>query len=172
MMLVLVQIAAITIVAISFYAFKAGMCRRNAQSWDSIVGRLRLDPGARRLSDQSVWNSDLKFTPEEKWQLVHGAQGLWTMYENAGVMLEMADYAARNSDTVDKEMLAELRSDAMQIRVSVLSALGKYAFSQVNESISAIVTHAGAMYTEMSARTAELLRVNGGEFVPSFAPTM
>ena len=94
------------------------------------------------------------------------------MYENARVMLEMADYAARNSDTFDKQMLAELRSDAMQIRVSVLSALGKYAFSQVNESISVNVTHAAAMYTEMSARTAELLRVNGGEFVPSFAPTM
>ena len=172
MLLALLQIAAITLAAICLSAFTASVRRKNAQSWNSIVSRLRMDPGASRLGDQSVWNSDLKFTPQEKWQLVHGAQGLWTMYENARVMLEMADYAARNSDTVDKVMLAELRSDAMQIRVSVLSALGKYAFSQVNDSISANVTHAAAMYTEMSARTAELLRVNGGEFVPNFAPTM
>ena|SRR5579859_7099018 len=172
MMLALIQVAAITFATVFLYVLKAGLSRRNAQSWQSIVARLRLDPGTSRLGDQSVWNNDLKFTPAEKWQLVHGAQGLWTMFENAGVMLEMADYAARNSDTVDKEMLAALRSDAMQIRVSVLSALGKYAFSQVNESISANVCHAASMYTEMSARTAELLRVNGGEFVPSFAPTM
>jgi len=65
-----------------------------------------------------------------------------------------------------------LRSDAMQIRVSVLSALGKYALSQVNESISVNVSHAATMYTEMTTRTAELLRVNGGELVPNFAPTM
>ena len=37
--------------------------------------------------------------------------------------------------SVDRELLATLRSDAMQIRVCVLSALAKYAFSQVNESI-------------------------------------
>ncbi len=172
MTLVLLQIAAIAVVAVCLHTFKATMRRRNAQSWESIVGRLRMDCSASRLGDRSVWNSDLKFTPQEKWQLVHGAQGLWAMYENARVMLEMADYAARNSDTVDQEMLAALRSDAMQIRVSVLCALAKYAFGQVNESISANVAHAATMYTEMSARTAELLRVNGGEYVPSFAPTM
>ena len=171
-MLALLQIAAIAMVAICLHAFKASLRRRNAQSWEQIVGRLRMDPAAGRLGIQSVWNSDLKFTPAEKWKLIHGAKGLWTMYEHARVMLEMADYAARNSDTVDREMLAALRSDAMQIRVSVLSALGKYAFSQVNESISVNVSHAATMYTEMTARTAELLRVNGGELVPNFAPTM
>src|SRR5215471_10519696 len=122
MLLALVQIGVITLIAMALSAFTASMKRRNSQTWESIVSRLRLDPSANRLGDQSIWNSDLNFTPQEKWQLVNGAQGLWTMYENARVMLEMADYAARNSDTVDKEMLAELRSDAMQIRVSVLSA--------------------------------------------------
>jgi len=114
----------------------------------------------------------MNVTPEEKWQLVRGAQGLWTMYENASVMLEMADYAARNSDTVDRELLATLRRDAMQIRICVLSALAKYAFSQVNESICANVSNAASMYTEMAARTAELLQVNGGNMVPNLVPTM
>jgi hypothetical protein len=168
----MLQIAAITIAAFCLHAFKASLRRRNQQSWESIVARLRLDCSATRLGDRSVWNSDLRVTPEEKWQLCNGAKGLWAMYENASVMLEMADYAARNSDTVDREMLAALRSDAMQIRVSVLSALAKYAFSQVNESISANVAHAATMYSEMTERTAELLRVNGGELVPTFAPTM
>ena len=99
--------------------------------------------------------------------VISGAQGLWTMYENASVMLEMADYAARFSDSVDRELLATLRSDAMQIRVSVLSTLAKYAFSQVNESISANVSNAASMYTEMAARTAELLQANCGNMVPN-----
>ena len=41
------------------------MRRRNAQSWDSLVARLRLDSITRRLGDQSVWNGDLNVTPEE-----------------------------------------------------------------------------------------------------------
>lgn len=172
MILPVLQIAAIAVVAVCFYGFRAGMRRRNAQSWDSLVARLRLDSSTDRLGDQSVWNSDMNVTPEEKWQLVRGAQGLWTMYENASVMLEMADYAARNSDSVDRELLATLRSDAMQIRVSVLSALVKYAFSQVNESICANVSNAATMYTEMAARTAELLQVNVGNMVPNLVPTM
>ena len=172
MILPLLQIAAIATAAACLYGFRAGMRRRSAQSWDSLVARLRLDCSTRRLGDQSIWNGDMNVTPEEKWQLISGAQGLWTMYENARVMLEMADYAARNSDSVDRELLATLRSDAMRIRVCVLTALAKYAFSQVNESICVNVSRAASMYTEMAERTTELLQVNGRTMVPNFVPSM
>jgi len=172
MVLPILQILAIAAIAVCLNRFRESVRLRNAQSWESLVARLRLDGSTRRLADQSVWNGDMNVTPEEKWRLVRGAQGLWTIYENARVMLEMADYAARNSDTVDRDLLANLRSDAMQIRVCVLSALAKYAFSQVNESISANVSSAASMYTEMAARTAELLQVNGGNMVPNLVPTM
>jgi hypothetical protein len=172
LVLSLLQIVAIAFIAACFYSFRAKMRRRNAQSWDSIVSRLRLDNCTRRLGDQSVWNGDLNVTPQEKWQLVRGAQGLWTIYENASIMLEMADYAARNSDSVDIELLATLRSDAMQIRVCVLTTLAKYAFSQVNEGISANISRAASMYTEMAAQTTELLQANCGNMVPNLVPTM
>ena len=172
MLFPVLQIAAVAIVAISLHVFRAGLRRRNAQSWDSLVARLRLDSTTRSIGDPSVWNGNMHVTPREQWQLVRGAHGLWTMFENAAVMLEMADYAASNSDSVDREMLATLRSDAMQIRVCILSALAKYAFGQVNESISANVTRAACMYAEMAARTTELLQVNGGNLVPNLVPTM
>jgi hypothetical protein len=172
MILPLLQIGAIAGAAVCLYGFRAAMRRRNARSWDSLVARLRKDCSFRELGDQSVWNGELNTTPEEKWQLIHGAQGLWAMFENTSVMMEMADYAARNSDSVDPELLANLRSDALQIRVYVLAALGRYAFSQVNESISANVTHAAGMYTEMAARTSQLLQVNGGNMVPNFVAAM
>lgn len=172
MILPLLQIAAVAALAICFYAWKAGLNRRNAQSWDSLVARLRIDSSTRSLGDQSIWNGNLNVTPEEKWRLIRGAHGLWTMYENARVMLEMADYAARNGDAVDPELLATLRSDAMQIRVCVLSALAKYAFSRANESIDVNVTRAVAIYTEMAARAADLLAANGREMVPNFVAAM
>jgi hypothetical protein len=94
------------------------------------------------------------------------------MYENARVMLEMADYAARHGDSVDPKLLATLRSDAMQIRVCVLSALAKYAFGQATENICVNVSRAASMYTEMATRTTELLAMNGREMVPNFVPAM
>ena len=84
----------------------------------------------------------------------------------------MADYAARNGSPVDLELCAALRSDAMQIRICVITALAKYAFNQVNESICVNVTRAAAIYTEMTARTAELLQVNGRSMAPNFVPAM
>ena len=42
------------------------------------------------------------------------------MYQNARVMLEMADYAAKHCEGVDRLLVETLHSDAMQIRVCVL----------------------------------------------------
>jgi len=44
-----------------------------------------------------------------------GAAGAVAMYKNAGVMMEMAEFAARNS-AIDPALLEMLRSDAAQIR--------------------------------------------------------
>ena len=130
----------------------------------------RLWHGCVRIRGRKAWATNPSGT--EKWRLIRGAQGLWTIYENARVMLEMADYTARNSNSVDLELLAALRSDAMQIRVCVITALAKYALSHVNESICVNVTRAANLYTEMTARTAELLQVNGRSMAPNFVPAM
>lgn len=169
MVLILIQMVAVTTVAIYFMRWRAAVRRRNAQTWESLVARLQPDLGA---SEGRAWMSGSGAAPQEQWQRIHGVAGLWTMYENARVMLEMADYAARNSNRVDRELLAALRSDAMQIRVCVLTALGKYAFSQVNESICVYAQRAAASYQEMGARMSEMLQ--GGSMVatPSFGAAM
>lgn len=146
--------------------------RRNAQSWESIVTRLQPDWNAGEVGDQSFWNDGTSATPEEKWRRIRGAHGLWTMHENARVMLEMADYAFRNNASLDRELLAALRSDALQIRVFVLRALVKYAFNQVNEGICANAWRAAAMYADMTARTAELVQGNFGQMAPNFVAAM
>ncbi len=172
MILILLQIACLAVVGFSLYRWKAGVLRRNTQSWESLVAQLRLDSGVGVLSEQNSLREDAHASPEEQWKRINGAHGLWAMHQNARVMLEMADYAARNSDSVDRELLASLRSDAMQIRVSVAMVLVKYAFSQVNEGICMNAYRAASMYAGMTARMTDLLEAGGGGMVPSFGAAM
>ena len=168
----LLQIVAIAVVAVYLNCWRTSARRRNAQSWDSLLARLRTDWSARELNDHLLRKEGPSPTPEETWNRIHGPHGLWAMYENAGVMLEMADYAARNSDMVDRELLATLRSDAMQIRVSVLMVIAKYAFSQVNESICVNAFRATSMYTGMAARMTQFLEATAAPMLPEFVAAM
>jgi len=171
-MIAFLQCAAIAALVVFLHHWQASARRRNAQSWESLLARLRPDWSSRELNDPDLWEQALKSSPEEKWQRIDGAKGLCAMYQNASVMLEMADYAARNSDTVDRELLASLRSDAMQIRLAVLLALARYAFSQVNEGICVNALRAAETYTGMTARMTELLQANASGMVPNFVAAM
>ena len=101
-----------------------------------------------------------------------GPKGLWAMYQNARVMLEMADYAVRNSENVDPLLIETLHSDAMQIRVCVLMALVQYAFSQAGEGVWVNAYRAASMYTGMAARMTQLLQANAAMIVPDFVAAM
>ncbi|MGB7546772.1 MAG: hypothetical protein WBM14_03405 [Terracidiphilus sp.] len=168
MILTLLQIATFVTVALCFGYWRAGVRRRNSRSWESILVRLRPDWSARELSNHFLWKEGLNTTPAETWERIQGAYGLWAMYQNARVMLEMADYAARNSNTIDRELLATLRSDAMQIRVCVLAALAQYAFSHASEGVRVNAFRAASMYTGMAARMTQLLQENAAVVLPDF----
>lgn len=168
----LLQIAAVALVALYFGRWRAGIRRRNSQSWESLLARLRPDWSARELSDQFLWKEGLNATPDETWTRMQGAHGLWVMYQNAKVMLEMADFAVRNSDGVDRVLLETLRSDAMQIRVCVLMALAQYAFTQASEGVRVNAFRAASMYTGMAARMTQLLQDNAAALVPDFVAAM
>ena len=169
MILTLVEIGSVLFLAVYLACWRAAVLRRRAQTWDRLAAQLQPNWITQQLSRQCSWNETQDATPEEIWRRVHGAQGLWAMYENAGVMMGMADYAARVNESVDRELLETLRSDAMQIRICVLTALARYACSQVNESTCVSVSRAGAYYTDMTDRMAELMRVNGGALSPNFS---
>jgi len=172
MILLLLQIAAVAVVALYLCRWRSGVRRRNAQSWDSLLARLRQDWSARELSDHFLWKEGLNATPEDAWERMKGPRGLWVMYQNARVMLEMADYAASNSDGVDRLLLETLRSDAMQIRVCVLMALAQYGFSQASEGVRVNAFRAAMMYTGMAARMTQLLQDHAAVIVPDFVAAM
>lgn len=168
----LVQVATLAVVALYLGRWREGVRRRNNQSWDSLIVRLRPDWSARDLSDHFLWKEGVNTTPEETWKRIHGAHGLWAMYQNSRVMLEMADYAGRHCQAVDRELLETLRSDAMQIRVCVLMALIQYAFSQASEGVRVNAFRAASMYTGMAARMTQLLQENAAIVVPDFVAAM
>jgi hypothetical protein len=171
MILPLLQLLAFAAVAIYFGHRRAGLRRRNNQSWDSLLSRLRVDWSARELSDHFLWKEGLDATPEDAWQRMEGPNGLWIMYQNSRVMLEMADFAARNAG-VDKLMLETLRSDAMQIRVCVLMCLAQYGFTQASEGVRVNAYRAAALYTGMAARMTELLQNHAAGVLPDFVAAM
>ncbi len=172
MFLPLVQLAAIVAIALYLVRWRVGVRRRNAQTWDSLLAKLRPDWSARELSDQFLWKEGLSTTPEEAWKRMEGPKGLWVIYQNARVMLEMADYASRHCEGVDRLLVETLHSDAMQIRVCVLSALVQYAFTQASEGVRVNAFRAASMYTGMAARMTQLLQEHAAVLVPDFVAAM
>lgn len=166
------QIAAVMAIAWYLVRWRKGVRRRNSQTWENLLARLRPDWSARELSEQFLWKEGLSATPEDAWQRMDGPRGLWAMYQNARVMLEMADYAAKNCKGVDRLLIETLHSDAMQIRVCVLMALVQYAFTQAGEGVRVNAYRAAAMYTGMAARMTQLLQIHAAVVVPDFVAAM
>jgi hypothetical protein len=126
-MLLVLQFAAFSALALYFAQWRTYMRYRNLQSWESMLARIRPD------SSMSGLNTSLHSTKlptlevDRSRQQPHGFRGLWTLFANAGIALEMAEYAERNSalesSLVDPVLLTSLRRDAMQTRVSALIAM-------------------------------------------------
>ena len=172
MILPLIQIAAIAAVVLFLGRWQRGNKRRNSQSWDSLLARLRPDWSAREVSDHFLWEEGMDATPDDAWQRMEGPKGLWVMYQNARVMLEMADFATRNSENVDRVLIETLRSDAMQIRVCVLMALAQYGFSKASEGVRVNAFRAATIYTAMAARMTQLLQEHAPVIIPDFVAAM
>jgi hypothetical protein len=172
MIQLLLEVAALSGVVFCFGRWRSSAKRRNAQSWDSLLAQLRPDWSARELCDQFLWKEGISATPEDAWTRMEGPRGLWVMYQNASVMLQMADFAAKNSDSVDRLLLETLRSDAMQIRVCVLMALAQYGFSKASEGVRINAFRAAAMYSGMAARMTQLLQENAATVLPDFVAAM
>jgi len=172
MILILLQVVLVAAVVGVFLRWRAGVRRRNSQSWDSLLARLRPEWSARELSEQFLWKEGLNATPDDAWQRMEGPKGLWVMFQNARTMIELADFATRNSNDVDRVLLETLRSDAMQIRVCVLMGLAQYAFSQASEGVRVNAFRAASMYTAMAARLTQLLQDHAAVILPDFVAAM
>lgn len=151
------QLVCVATVAVFLGRWIIAERRRNSQSWESLVARLRPDWNTREVSDRFDWEGTIVETPEDIWQLMKGPRGLLAMFHNAKVMLDMADYADRNGVGVDRALLDYLRMDARTIRVCALRALLQYAFTFARESVYDRAFQAATLYLSMATRMTDLL---------------
>ena len=170
-MLTLLEVCLVISIALYLGFWRIGVRRRQAQAWDRLVGQLQVNGIAPELNDRILAEENLA-SPEERRQRIQDAHGLWSMYEDARVMLDMANYAAANDSIVDSELLADLRRDAMQIRVCVMIELSRRACTQVNENTYGNIARATAIYSDMVSKMADLLQANSGALVAGLAPTI
>lgn len=171
MLVTTLQIAAVLLVALFLGWTRLRIWRRNLQTWEGIVARIRRGWTCCQLSEHFPWKEGLNISPDENWDCIRGARGLWAMYQNAGIMLELAEFAARHVGA-DPATLATLRSDAMQIRIAALRAIVEYTFSQANESVRLNAFRVASLYTGMAAHMSEFLQENANVALPSFVAAM
>jgi hypothetical protein len=171
-MSILLQVAAVVPVAAYLGYLRARMRRRNRQSWESLIARLKPGWSGRQLSEHFLWKEGLSSTPDETWERIQGTRGLWAMFNNAGVLLEMADFAAHHSDSVDPSLLQTLRTDAIQIRLCTLITLGQCLLSHASDGVRYNAFRAASMYTGMTARMMQLMQDSASSALPQFVAAM
>ena len=89
------------LLAVSLLVFvglwRRAQARRKQRSWDEIVTALRAnDWGLDEVSERYLYRGGIKATPADIWKRIDGARGLWAMYCNAPLLLQLADYAAEH----------------------------------------------------------------------------
>ena len=173
-MLLFLQIGLATVLfAVLFFWIKGQRNRSRVQTWDEIVAQLRTnDWGFEEISERYLYKSGINATASDIWPRIHGASGLWAMYRNAALLLQLADYAAQHGENVDEALLESLRADAFQIRMSVLTALAKYAFSRSTIGASVNAHRAANMYSEMLVRMTTLFQEHSAMLFPRYLEAM
>jgi len=155
--LLLLLAVVLPLVALFLVRWLVALFRPSRRSWASLVGRLRPDWTTRELNDSFEWDRCIVETPENIWEVMKGPKGLWVMYCNAGVMLEMVNYAVRHGTNVDRGLVGGIRSAVSSIRSSALKALGYYAVMYAWDTIYDNAFLAASQYLEVIRRVQELL---------------
>jgi len=166
---ILLAVALLAFVGLWRYA----QARRKRRDWEEIVGALRAnDWGLDEVSVRYLYRGGVKATPADIWGRIHGAKGLWAMYCNAPLLVQLADYAAEHGTDADEALLEGLRSDAFQIRLCVLMALAKYALMPSTVGASVNAHRAVTIYTEMLAGLTTLFQESAGQLFPRYLEAM
>jgi hypothetical protein len=143
--------------------------KRRAKSWNGIISQLRCnDWGIEEVTERFLYKSDLHVTPKDVWQRINGCKGLWAMYKNSPILVQLADYAAEHGEGVDEELLEGLRSDAFQIRLCVMLALAQHMLSASSVGASVNAHRAVATYSAMLVRLTAFIQEYSSPLFPSY----
>jgi hypothetical protein len=127
----LLQVVVLGAVLAYLWQCRAYMRRRNSHKWEHLAGRFGSDSGTSDLDAQSLWANLMATEMDRLRKGPRDCRASWTHFRNARIVLEMADYAERNSTPesplVNPMLLVSLRREAMNIRIHTLVGLAKCA---------------------------------------------
>ncbi|HEX5233904.1 MAG TPA: hypothetical protein VFW25_01095 [Silvibacterium sp.] len=175
MILPILSIAAVAVPAAYAIYWRRAVAKRRSADWNSIVARFRAHSefGFADITERYLYSPGIQATPQDIWPRIQGATGLWAMFVNAGVLMELADYAsAHGGEAVPEMLLEELRSDALQLRLAVLIAIARYGFSRSGVSASVNAHRAACAYSAMLAHMTTLFQEHSALFFPRFLEAM
>jgi len=173
-MLPLIQVL-ITALLLAYAGYwRKRQSKRRSESWDEIVLRLRPnDWGYEEVTKRYLYSDQVNATPEDVWDRISGAKGLWAMYCNAPVLVQLADYAAEHGGgAVPEELLESIRTDAFQIRMCVLMALAQHVFSRSAVAPRISAHRATLAYTALLARMTAVFQDYSALLFPKFLDAM
>ncbi len=174
MILPIISTASITALVGYAVYWRRHQAMRRAADWDSIVSRLRSNSefGFSDISDRYLYSDQINATPSDIWKRIDGANGLWAMYTNAGVLMQLADYATEHGQDVPEQLIEELRGDALQLRIAVLISLARYGFSRSGVAASVQAHRAATAYGSLLAHMTTLFQEHTALFFPRFLESM
>ena len=96
MILPIISTASVTALVSYAIYWRRNQAKRRGSDWDSIVSRLRSNSefSFSEVTDRYLYSDEINATPSDIWKRIDGANGLWAMYTNAGVLMELADSIA------------------------------------------------------------------------------
>jgi hypothetical protein len=175
MILPILTVVVTAIPAVYAIHWRRSQTKRHNAGWDSILSRFRSHSefGFAEISERYLYSPGIQATPENIWPRIRGAEGLWAMFINAGVLMELADYTAEHGGEQIPEMLIEeLRSDALQLRIAVLVGLLRYGLSRSGVSASVNAHRAACAYGAMLAHMTTLFQEHSTLYFPRFLEAM
>jgi hypothetical protein len=175
MILPIISLAVTAVPAAYAIHWRRAQAKRRNADWNSIVARFRANGefGFAEVSERYLYSPGIQATPEDIWPRINGAHGLWAMFTNAGVLMELADYASTHGgEAIPELLLEELRSDALQLRLAVLVAMARYGFSRSGVSASVNAHRAACAYGAMLAHMTTLFQEHSALFFPRFLEAM
>src|SRR5581483_6250780 len=101
---------------------RAVLQKRLRASWPAIVQKLGIGADEIHADAREI---DRQFSNKVVEERARSGEGRRQMFREAGVMLQMADYAERNGASTVAPVVASLRAHALAIRVEIaLSSVG------------------------------------------------
>jgi hypothetical protein len=149
--------------------------KRRSESWDEIVAKLRPnDWGYEGITERYLYSDQINATPEDVWLRISGAKGLWAMYCNAPVLVQLADYAAEHGkdQEIPEALLENIRTDAFHTRICVLRALAQHLFTPSSIAAGVSAHRAALTYSALLRHITSAFQEHSGQLFPRFLEAM